>query len=126
MSDIGLNTSIYHSTRVYFELLNNFLIDLNYAIEQGKSFSDQKVIDFFNKVKDKTSLDPEIRLIRSYFLHYYQKEQKEIGNELETIINNLEVADSSQELIVKIEKLIDILKDHCFQASSRLKVQDLR
>ena len=34
MSNIGLNSNIYHSTRAYLDLLNNYLIDVQEQIKR--------------------------------------------------------------------------------------------
>jgi len=121
MSNIGLNSNIYHSTRIYLDLLNNFLIDLNYAKEIGKPYTNDQVVDFFKKIIEKSDPDPEVRLLRSFFNRYYNEKRKDTKEELTKIITSLLNADLDKTILDEIESLVDVLKYQCAQSYARMK-----
>ena len=124
MSNIGLNSNIYHSTRTYLDLLNNYLIDINYAREIGEHYKNDKVAEFFQRVSDKSRVDPEARMIRSFFSNFYKQHKKDTDKELSTIVKQLRKSDPDSRVLEDIEELVNVLKDQCAQAYARLKAQD--
>ena len=44
MSELGLHSNIYHSARTYLDLLNNFLVEVNYAKEIGQPYTNEDVL----------------------------------------------------------------------------------
>lgn len=122
MSDIALNSNIYHSTRTYLELLNNFVIEMNYAPNPASSSKLNKVIEFLKRINSKTEIDPNIRLIQSYFIEYYENRKVNFDVEIKALIKRLEETMIGKDEIALIDTLIRILKDHCFQAHSRLRM----
>lgn len=121
MSNIGLNSNIYHSTRTYLDLLNNYLIDFNYAKEMGKTYTNDKVVSFFHRVGDKSRVDPEVQLLRSFFNRFYKEKHKSIEKELSTLAQKIENANLDNQSIKEIEALVDILKYQCAQSYARMK-----
>lgn len=121
MSNIGLNSNIYHSTRAYLDLLNNFLIDVNYAKETGKHYSNVEVLDFFRTLSDKSLIDPEKQLLRSFFNRFYKEKSKDTDKELTNIVNHLQNADLDEKTLKDIEALVDVLKFQCAQSYARIK-----
>jgi hypothetical protein len=121
MSNIGLNSNIYHSTRVYLDLLNNYLIDVNYAKETGKSYSNEEVLDFFQKLSQKSLTDPEAQLLRSFFNRFYKEKSKDTEKELSNIAKHLENAELDNKILHEIESLVDVLKFQCAQSYARMK-----
>lgn len=121
MSNIGLNSNIYHSTRAYLDLLNNFLIDVNYAKETGKPYSNEEVLGFFKKLSDKSLIDPEKQLLRSFFNRFYKEKNKNTDNELSNITKHLQNADLDEKTLKDIESLVDVLKFQCAQSYARIK-----
>ena len=121
MSNIGLNSNIYHSTRAYLDLLNNFLIDVNYAKETGKHYSNVEVLEFFKTLSDKSLIDPEKQLLRSFFNRFYKEKSKDTDKELTNIVNHLQNADLDEKTLKDIEALVDVLKFQCAQSYARIK-----
>jgi hypothetical protein len=121
MSNIGLNSNIYHSTRSYLDLLNNYLIDFNYAREMGRTYTNDKVVNFFQRVGDKSKVDPEVQLLRSFFNRFYKEKHKSTEKELSTLAEKVENADLDNQSIKEIEALVDVLKYHCAQSYARMK-----
>lgn len=121
MSNIGLNSNIYHSTRAYLDLLNNFLIDVNYAKETGKSYSSEDVSEFFKTLSDKSLIDPEKQLLRSFFNRFYKEKSKDTEKELSNIARHLQNADLDEKTLKDIEALVDVLKFQCAQSYARMK-----
>lgn len=121
MSNIGLNSNIYHSTRAYLDLLNNFLIDVNYAKETGKSYSNEEVLEFFKTLSDKSLIDPEKQLLRSFFNRFYKEKSKDTDKELANIAKHLQNADLDEKTLTDIEALVDVLKFQCAQSYARIK-----
>lgn len=124
MSNIGLNSSIYHSTRNYLDLLNHFLVDLNYAQEMGKQFDHSSVVEFFSKVNDKQNLDPTMRLIRSMFYAYYRENRKDPEKGIKELTGKLENQNIDTALISDLESFIDMLRYQCEESYARLKGKD--
>lgn len=121
MSNIGLNSNIYHSTRVYLDLLNNFLIDVNYAREIGKSYSNEQVLEFFMNLSDKSLIEPEKQLLRSFFNRFYKEKGKDTEKELSNIAKHLQDSDLDEKILKDIESLVDVLKFQCAQSYARIK-----
>lgn len=121
MSNIGLNSNIYHSTRTYLDLLNNYLIDFNYAKETGKTYSNDKVVNFFHRISDKSKVDPEVQLLRSFFNRFYREKHKTTEKELSNLAEKVEKADLDTQSLKEIEALVDVLKYHCAQSYARMK-----
>jgi hypothetical protein len=121
MSNIGLNSNIYHSTRIYLDLLNNFLIDANYAKETGKPYSNDDVLDFFKNLANKSIVDPEKQLLRSFFNRFYKEKRKDTEKELSNIAKHLENAELDNKTLKDIEALVDVLKFQCSQSYARMK-----
>ncbi len=121
MSNIGLNSNIYHSTKTYLDLLNNYLIDFNYAKEMGKAHTNDTVVHFFHRVGDKSKVDPENQLLRSFFNRYFKERDKDIEKELFKLAEKVEKADLDTQSIEEIEALVDILKFQCAQSYARMK-----
>jgi len=121
MSNIGLNSNIYHSTRTYLDLLNNFLIDANYARETGKTYSNDDVLLFFKNLSDKSLVDPEKQLLRSFFNRFYKEKRKDTEKELSDIANNLQKDAFDEKVLRDIEALVDVLKFQCAQSYARMK-----
>lgn len=121
MSNIGLNSNIYHSTRSYLDLLNDFLIDVNYAKEIGTPYVNEDVVNFFKKVSDRSITDPEIQLVRSFFNRFFKDRNKNTEKELTTITQHIQKADYRPELLKSIEELVEVLKFQCAQSYARMK-----
>lgn len=121
MSNIGLNSSIYHTTRNYLDLLNHFLVDLNYAQEMGKSFDHSAVVDFLNKLNSKNNLDPTLRLIRSMFYAYYKENKRDPEKGLKELAEKLQKDSINTTEISDLECFIDMLKFQCDESYARLK-----
>ena len=121
MSDIGLNSNIYHSTRIYLDLLNNFLIDFNYSKEIGNKITNEEVVNFFNRIGDKSNVDPEVQMLRSFFNRFYKEKQRNIQDELSALARRIEKADLDNQSLKDIETLVDILKFQCAQSYARMK-----
>jgi hypothetical protein len=121
MSNIGLNSNIYHSARTYLDLLNNFLIDVNYAKETGKPFSSEEVFEFFKKLSEKSLIDPEAQLLRSFFNRFYKEKSKDTEKELANIAKHLQNAEIDNKVLKDIEALVDVLKFQCAQSYARMK-----
>lgn len=121
MSNIGLNSNIYHSTRSYLDLLNNFLIDVNYAKETGKPYSNEDVLEFFKNLSNKSLVDPEKQLLRSFFNRFYKEKSKNTEKELLHIAQGLQSADLDEKILKEIESLVDVLKFQCAQSYARMK-----
>ncbi len=121
MSNIGLNANIYHSTRVYLDLLNNFLIDYNYAKEIGKPYNNEEVINFFIRISENSNDDPEYQLLRSFFSRFYKIKKKDTQKELFNISERLQKSDVDRNILKEIEALVDVLKFQCAQAYARMK-----
>lgn len=121
MSNIGLNSNIYHSTRAYLDLLNDYLIDVNYAKETGTPYTNQEVIDFFKKVTEKSSVEPEYQLLRSFFNRFYKEKHKDTEKELSNIFHRLQKSDIDNQILKEIEALVDVLKFQCAQSFARMK-----
>ena len=121
MSNIGLNSNIYHSTRAYLDLLNNYLIDVNYAKETGKPYSNEEVLEFFKRLSEKSLIDPEVQLLRSFFNRFYKEKRKDTEKELSNIAKHLQNADLNSETLKEIEALVDVLKFQCSQSYARMK-----
>jgi hypothetical protein len=121
MSNIGLNSNIYHSTRNYLDLLNNFLVEVNFAKENGKTYTDDKVVKFFHYIGDKSKVDPEIQLLRSFFNRFYRDKHKSTEKELLTLAEKVEKAELDSQSLSEIEALVDILQYQCAQSYARMK-----
>ncbi len=121
MSNIGLNSNIYHSTRAYLDLLNNYLIDVNYAKETGKTYSNEEVLEFFKRLSEKSLVDPEAQLLRSFFNRFYKEKSKDTEKELSNIAKHLQNADLDNKTLKDIEALVDVLKFQCSQSYARMK-----
>jgi len=121
MSNIGLNSNIYHSTRAYLDLLNNYLIDVNYAKETGKPYSNEEVLEFFRRLSEKSLTDPEAQLLRSFFNRFYKEKSKDTEKELSNIVTHLQKADIDNKILKEIEALMDVLKFQCAQSYARMK-----
>jgi hypothetical protein len=121
MSSIGLNSNIYHSTRAYLDLLNNFLIEANYAKETGVSYSNNEVLNFFKQLSDKALIDPEKQLVRSFFNRFYKEKRKSTDKELLNIVKHLQVDNLDKEVLNDIESLVDVLKFQSAQSYARMK-----
>ena len=121
MSDIGLNSNIYHATRTYLDLLNDFLIDFNYAKEIGKTYTNKNVVAFFHRISDKSIVDPEAQLLRSFFNQFYKKKRMKMEDMLSTLASKIEKADLDITSIKEIEALVDVLKYQCDQSFRRMK-----
>jgi hypothetical protein len=121
MSSTGLNSNIYQSTRLYLDLLNNFLIEANYAKETGKAYSNQDVLEFFKGLADKSSIDPEKQLLRSFFNRFYKLKSKNTENQLAYIARNLQSNSFDAKVLSEIESLVDVLKFQCAQSYARMK-----
>jgi hypothetical protein len=121
MSNIGLNSNIYHSTRAYLDLLNNYLIDFNYAKEIGKNYTNDKVTEFFKRLSDKSKVDPEVRMIRSFFNSFYKERKKDTDKELIEIVEELQKPEPNTEVLREIEELVDVLKFQCAESYARMK-----
>ncbi|TAL67949.1 MAG: hypothetical protein EPN82_12825 [Bacteroidetes bacterium] len=124
MSSIGLNTNIYHSTRTYLDLLNNFLIDLNYSKELGQAYSNDAVIDFFRKLTVDSNIEPELQMIRSFFNRFYKEKRKDFKESLNTIILNVGKSEINEDILKEIIELIDVLKFQCAISFARMKGTD--
>lgn len=121
MSDIGLNSNIFHSTRTYLDLLNNFLIDVNNAQETGAAYSNGEVIEFFQRISNKSLIDPEAQLLRSFFNRFYKEKSKNTEKELKNIIQHLQNSELDSKTMDDIEALVDVLKFQCSQSYARMK-----
>jgi hypothetical protein len=121
MSNIGLNSNIYHSTRNYLDLLNNFLVEVNFAKENGKTYTDDKVVEFFHYIGDKSKVDPEIQLLRSFFSRFYKDKHKSTEKELLTLAEKVEKAELDSQSLSEIEALVDVLQYQCAQSYARMK-----
>ena len=121
MSNIGLNSNIYHSTRNYLDLLNNFLVEVNFAKENGKTYKDDNVVKFFHNVGDKSKVDPEIQLLRSFFNRFYKDKNKSTEKELLTLAEKVEKAELDSKSLRDIEALVDVLQYQCAQSYARMK-----
>jgi uncharacterized protein YehS (DUF1456 family) len=121
MSNIGLNSNIYHSTRTYLDLLNNYLIDVNYAKETGKPYLNEEVLGFFKKLSEKTLQDPEAQLLRSFFNRFYKEKSKDTEKELASIAKRLQNSELDAKVLKDIEALVDVLKFQCAQSYARMK-----
>jgi hypothetical protein len=121
MSNIGLNSNIYHSARTYLDMLNNFLIDVNYAKEIGKPYSSDEVLDFFKRLSDKSLIDPETQMLRSFFNRFYKQKSKDTLKELSNIAKHLQNAEIENKTLKDIEALVDVLKFQCAQSYTRMK-----
>lgn len=121
MSNIGLNSNIYHSTRTYLDLLNNFLIDVNYAKETGRPYSNEEVLDFFKRLSEKSLTDPEVQMLRSFFNRFYKEKNRNTEKELANITQHLQNADLDKSILQEIEALVDVLKFQCAQSYARMK-----
>jgi hypothetical protein len=121
MSNIGLNSNIYHSTRAYLDLLNNYLIDVNYAKETGKPYSNDEVLEFFKRLSEKSLLDPEAQLLRSFFNRFYKENSKDTEKELSNIAKHLQNSELDKKVLKDIEALVDVLKFQCAQSYARMK-----
>ena len=121
MSNIGLNSNIYHSTRAYLDLLNNYLIDVNYAKETGKPYSNEEVLEFFKRLSEKSLIDPEVQLLRSFFNRFYKEKSKDTAKELTNIAKHLQNSDLDTKVLKDIEALVDVLKFQCAQSYARMK-----
>ncbi|HMU46534.1 MAG TPA: hypothetical protein PKC72_09210 [Chitinophagaceae bacterium] len=121
MSNIGLNSNIYHSTREYLDLLNNFLIEANYAKETGVSYSNDEVLNFFKQLSDKALIDPEKQLVRSFFNRFYKEKRKNTNNELLNIVQHLQADNLDKDVLNSIESLVDVLKFQSAQSYARMK-----
>ncbi|WHZ06850.1 MAG: hypothetical protein OJF59_000603 [Cytophagales bacterium] len=121
MSTIGLNSNIYHSTRVYLDLLNNFLIDANYAKEIGKPYSNEDVLEFFKNLAAKNLIDPEKQMLRSFFNRFYKEKRKDTETELANIAQHLQNSEVDTKTLKEIEALVDVLKFQCSQSYARMK-----
>ena len=115
MSNIGLNSNIYHSTRVYLDLLNDYLAELNYAKERGILYKNDKVTEFFQRINDKTKVDPEARMLRSFFNHFYNEHKKNMDREISSLIKHLNKSEPDINILKEIEELVEVLKDQCAQ-----------
>ncbi len=121
MSTIGLNSNIYHSTRTYLDLLNNYLIDVNYAKETGKPYSNEEVSEFFVRLSEKSLIDPEAQLLRSFFNRFYKQKSKDTEKELSKIAKHLQNSEIDNQVLKDIEALVDVLKFQCSQSYARMK-----
>jgi hypothetical protein len=121
MSNIGLNSNIYHSTRAHLDLLNNFLIEVNYAKETGKPYSNEDVLEFFKNLSGKNLIDPEKQLLRSFFNRFYKEKSRDTTKELLNIAKHLQSADLDDKTLKDIEALVDVLKFQCAQSYARMK-----
>ena len=108
MSDIGLNSNIYHSTRAYLDLLNNFIINVNYANETGTTYSNDEVLEFFQRLSDKSLIDPEAQLLRSFFNRFYKEKSKNTEKELSNIAQHLKNSKLDSKVLKDIESLVDV------------------
>ena len=121
MSDIGLNSNIYHSTRIYLDLLNNFLINFNYAKETGEKYTNNNVVKFFHRLSDKSKVDPEVQMLRSFFNRFYKEKKRDLQTELDSLARKIETTDLDNQSLREIEALVDILRDQCAQSYTRMK-----
>lgn len=102
-------------------MLNNYLIDFNYAKEIGKNYSNDKVTEFFKQLSDKSKTDPEVRMIRSFFNSFYKERKKDTDRELQEIVDELQKPEPNTEALKEIEELIDVLKYQCAESYARMK-----
>lgn len=123
MSNIGLSTNIYHSTRHYLELLNNFVIEYNYSKETGEPYSNEEVIDFFKKINEINNTNPEYQFLRSFFNRYYKEHHKNSVSELRKIVERIQSAEIDNNVLQDIKELTEVLRIQCAQAYARMKGQ---
>ncbi len=121
MSELGLHSNIYHSARTYLDLLNNFLVEVNYAKEIGQPYKNEDVLIFFNKLSDKSAIDPEKQMLRSFFNSYYKLKRKNTERELSNIAKHIQNAEFNDKILKDIEDLLGVLKYQCSQSFSRMK-----
>ena len=121
MSELGLHSNIYHSARTYLDLLNNFLVEVNYAKEIGEPYKNDDVLIFFNKLSDRTAVDPENQMFRSFFNSYYKNKHKNTENELNNIAQHIRNTDINDKILKEIEDLVGVLKYQCAQSFARMK-----
>lgn len=106
---------------MYLDLLNNFLIDVNYAKETGNPYSNEEVLEFFKRLTEKSLIDPEAQLLRSFFNRFYKEKSKDTEKELIKIAEHLQNADLDNKVLKEIEALVDVLKFQCAQSFARMK-----
>ncbi len=121
MSDLGLHSSIYNSARIYLDMLNNFLIEVNYAKEIGKPYTNEDVQMFFYRLIDKTSVDPEKQMLRSFFNSFYKMKRKDTERELTNIAKHIQNTEINEKILKDIEDLVGVLKYQCAQSFARMK-----
>jgi hypothetical protein len=121
MSELGLHSNIYHSARTYLDLLNNFLVEVNYAKEIGQPYTNEDVLMFFNKLSDKTAIDPEKQMLRSFFNSYYKMKRKNTERELSNIAKHIQNSEINDKILKEIEDLVGVLKYQCAQSFARMK-----
>lgn len=121
MSNVGLNASIYHTTRNYMDLLNHFLVDVNYSHELNHHVEPEMVLTFLKTLLNKDLPDPTLKLVRSVFQSYYENHHRDIVPAINLITTKLENNQIDRDTVHELEDLIEVLKTECDESYARLK-----
>ena len=65
MSNIGLNSNVYHLTGKYLNMLNDFVVKTKSHQDIIDVNKGGEIISFFSKINDEETVDPQIQLLSS-------------------------------------------------------------
>lgn len=120
MSNIGLNTNIYHVTGKYLNLLNDFIVQFKSRPQHIDKLKKDELVSFFSKINNAETLEPQFQLLTSII----ERELREKGKPSIAYFNNIisEVEkDESDKFIPKLEFIVDVLDSEHFEALAKIK-----
>ena len=122
MSDIGLNSTIYQVSNKYLELLNNFLVDVNYSPEKISQRNAAAIATMINKLLDKNSKDFQIQVIHVIIDRYFRSKRQNTKRILEYILKKLRNKEYTDKKVVSnISAIATALDDECDTTFSRMQ-----
>jgi len=124
MSNIGLNSNIFHSFRGYLDMLNHYIVDANYARIKGEKYNDHRVTDFFTALNNQKIIDPNLRLIRSIIQSHYRLQGKEPNQSILEIAKKVENSENDVNIMTELEDLLNVLREQYNESYARIKGED--
>ena len=121
MSNLGLNSSIYHTTKKYADLLNRYLLDAKSESSMIDPEIREKTIEFFSNLIKEDNIDPQIQMIAAILGRDFRHNESTLLKVIRRIINGLSNPVKDVSIIKDLEQIAGALSNESSIVLSRMQ-----